>query len=45
MGTTVTAALVASEEVSLGHVGDSRAYRFRDDELERSRRTTRWSRS
>ncbi|MGZ4203275.1 MAG: Stp1/IreP family PP2C-type Ser/Thr phosphatase [Thermoleophilaceae bacterium] len=35
MGTTVTAALVGGREVSLGHVGDSRAYRFRDDELER----------
>jgi PPM family protein phosphatase len=35
MGTTVTAALVGHQEVSLGHVGDSRAYRFRDDELER----------
>jgi protein phosphatase len=35
MGTTLTAALVGGQEVSLGHVGDSRAYRFRDDELER----------
>ncbi|HEY1593897.1 MAG TPA: Stp1/IreP family PP2C-type Ser/Thr phosphatase [Thermoleophilaceae bacterium] len=35
MGTTLTAALVGAGEISLGHVGDSRAYRFRDDELER----------
>ena len=34
MGTTVTAAKVTGNEVSLGHVGDSRAYRLRDDELE-----------
>jgi protein phosphatase len=35
MGTTLTAALVGASEISLGHVGDSRAYRFRDDELDR----------
>jgi protein phosphatase len=35
MGTTLTAALVGPSEISLGHVGDSRAYRFRDDALER----------
>jgi protein phosphatase len=36
MGTTVTAALVdaAGETVAFGHVGDSRAYRLRDDVLE-----------
>ena len=34
MGTTVTAAKVTDNEVSLGHVGDSRAYRLRDGELE-----------
>jgi PPM family protein phosphatase len=36
MGTTVTVALVdaASEQVVFGHVGDSRAYRLRGDELE-----------
>jgi serine/threonine protein phosphatase PrpC len=34
MGTTLTAAKVSGDEVSLGHVGDSRAYRMRDGELE-----------
>lgn len=34
MGTTVTAALLAGEAIALGHVGDSRAYRIRDGELE-----------
>jgi protein phosphatase len=34
MGTTLTAAKVHDGEVSLGHVGDSRAYRIRDGELE-----------
>lgn len=34
MGTTLTAAKIHGREVSLGHVGDSRAYRMRDGELE-----------
>ena len=34
MGTTLTAVKVGAGEISLGHVGDSRAYRLRDDELE-----------
>jgi PPM family protein phosphatase len=34
MGTTLTAALVGPEGVSLGHVGDSRCYLLRDGELE-----------
>ncbi|HEX3735009.1 MAG TPA: Stp1/IreP family PP2C-type Ser/Thr phosphatase [Solirubrobacterales bacterium] len=37
MGTTMTAAIVdaESEEVAIGHVGDSRAYRLRGAKLER----------
>ncbi len=37
MGTTITAAIVdpEAEEVAIGHVGDSRAYRLRDGKLER----------
>jgi protein phosphatase len=37
MGTTITAAVVDSggEEVAIGHVGDSRAYRLRGGKLER----------
>ncbi|MGB7587199.1 MAG: Stp1/IreP family PP2C-type Ser/Thr phosphatase [Solirubrobacterales bacterium] len=37
MGTTITAAIVnpEGEEVCIGHVGDSRAYRLRDGRLER----------
>jgi PPM family protein phosphatase len=34
MGTTLTAAKVTGDEVSLAHVGDSRAYRLRDGVLE-----------
>ncbi|HEY2570980.1 MAG TPA: Stp1/IreP family PP2C-type Ser/Thr phosphatase [Solirubrobacteraceae bacterium] len=33
MGTTLTAVYVGEHDVSLAHVGDSRAYRFRDGEL------------
>ena len=37
MGTTLTAVIVDAErdEVAIGHVGDSRAYRLRDGKLER----------
>ncbi len=34
MGTTITAAMLARDEVAIGHVGDSRAYRIRGGELE-----------
>jgi PPM family protein phosphatase len=34
MGTTITAALVAGNGVAVGHVGDSRAYRLRNGQLE-----------
>ena len=34
MGTTMTVALVEDEHVTIGHVGDSRAYRLRAGELE-----------
>jgi protein phosphatase len=33
MGTTLTGALVAGDEVTIVHVGDSRAYLLRDEEL------------
>jgi protein phosphatase len=35
MGTTLTAAYVGSSEISIAHVGDSRAYLLRDGELRR----------
>jgi serine/threonine protein phosphatase PrpC len=35
MGTTLTALMVGESEVAIGHVGDSRAYRFREEALER----------
>ena len=34
MGTTMTVAIVHAGQVTFGHVGDSRAYRFRTGELE-----------
>jgi len=35
MGTTITAAHVGEHEIAIAHVGDSRAYRLREGELER----------
>jgi PPM family protein phosphatase len=35
MGTTLTAAMVRDDEISLSHVGDSRAYVLRDGQLKR----------
>src|SRR5436853_1011652 len=34
MGTTMTVALVEGTKVTFGHVGDSRAYRYRDGSIE-----------
>ena len=35
MGTTMTTLSVGDGDIAIAHVGDSRAYRFRDDELEK----------
>ena len=45
MGTTLTGLLVDGDEVAIVHVGDSRAYLFRDGELRQLTRTILSSRS
>jgi serine/threonine protein phosphatase PrpC len=42
MGTTIVAALVERTTVVIAHVGDSRAYRFRNDQLESMTRDHTW---
>lgn len=45
MGTTVTGALFDGEELGLVHIGDSRAYLFRNDRLERLTHDHSWVQS
>ena len=45
MGTTVTGALFDGHELGLAHIGDSRAYLFRDDRLERLTHDHSWVQS
>ncbi|HEY5925068.1 MAG TPA: Stp1/IreP family PP2C-type Ser/Thr phosphatase [Kofleriaceae bacterium] len=35
MGTTLVAAAIVADQICIAHVGDSRAYRIRDDKIER----------
>ncbi|MFO7893451.1 MAG: Stp1/IreP family PP2C-type Ser/Thr phosphatase [Longimicrobiales bacterium] len=42
MGTTLTALWVQEEECIIAHVGDSRAYRWRDEELDQLTRDQTW---
>ena len=42
MGTTLTALLVQDDQGTIAHVGDSRAYRWRDDGLEQLTRDQTW---
>ena len=42
MGTTIVAALITSERVAIASVGDSRAYRWRQGELEQLTRDDTW---
>jgi serine/threonine protein phosphatase PrpC len=45
MGTTVTGALFDGDELGLAHIGDSRAYLFRDGRLERLTHDHSWVQS
>jgi protein phosphatase len=45
MGTTVTGAMFDGGELGLAHIGDSRAYRLRDGELERLTHDHTWVQS
>ncbi len=45
MGTTLTGALFDGSELGLAHIGDSRAYRLRDDALERLTHDHSWVQS
>jgi len=45
MGTTLVVALFYDNKMTVAHIGDSRLYRMRGDELSRSPRTIRFCRS
>jgi protein phosphatase len=45
MGTTLTGALFDGKELGLAHIGDSRAYRLREDHLERLTHDHSWVQS
>lgn len=45
MGTTVTGAMFDGGDLGLAHIGDSRAYRFRDGQLERLTHDHTWVQS
>jgi protein phosphatase len=45
MGTTVTGAMFDGAELGLAHIGDSRAYRLRDNQLERLTHDHSWVQS
>jgi PPM family protein phosphatase len=45
MGTTLTAALFDGEQIGLAHIGDSRAYLYRDDQLQQLTTDHTWVQS